>query len=179
MGSKKPRPGIQDDNSENRIKDMDDEGVDAHFLIPTSWLSLVGVDDASIEIAMTRAFHRHMAEFCGAHPDRLTGPIVASTRRVDEAVREIREWGKAKWAVAVMQLLAEGLPADHPSLDPIWREAQEYDLPIANHSFTWTPPYYPGYRDLYDNIFLGRLAAHPWGAMWFAAAFIGGGLFDR
>jgi hypothetical protein len=90
MGSKKPRPGIQDDNSENRIKDMDDEGVDAHFLIPTSWLSLVGVEDASIEIAMTRAFHRHMAEFCGAHPDRLTGPIVASTLRVDDRRRVIR-----------------------------------------------------------------------------------------
>src|ERR1700733_15403875 len=27
MGSKKPRPGIQDDNSENRVKDMNDEGV--------------------------------------------------------------------------------------------------------------------------------------------------------
>ena len=78
-----------------------------------------------------------------------------------------------------MPLLAEGLPADHPTLEPIWREAEAHDLPIANHSFTWTPPYYPGYRDLYDNIFLGRLAAHPWGAMRFAAAFIGGGVFDR
>jgi uncharacterized protein len=179
MGSKRPRPGIQDDQAENRVKDMDDEGTDVHFLIPTSWLSLVGVDDASIEVGLTRAFHRHMAEFCGAHPDRLKGPIVASTRQPDEAVREIRTWAKSKWAVAVMPLLAEGLPADHPSLEPIWREAQEHDLPIANHSFTWTPPYYPGYRDLYDNIFLGRLAAHPWGAMRFAAAFIGGGVFDR
>jgi predicted TIM-barrel fold metal-dependent hydrolase len=120
-----------------------------------------------------------MAEFCAGHPDRLTGPIVASTRQPEEAVKQIREWGKAKWAVAVMPLLAEGLPADHPSLEPIWAEAAAHDLPIANHSFTWTPPYYPGYRDLYDNIFLGRLAAHPWGAMRFAAAFIGGGVFDR
>ena len=93
---------------------MDDEGTDVHFLIPTSWLSLVGVDDTSIEIGLTRAFHRHMAEFCGSHPDRLKGPIVASTRRPEEAVREIRTWGKSKWAVAVMPLLAEGLPADHP-----------------------------------------------------------------
>ena len=85
MGSKKPRPGIQDANADNRVKDMDDEGTDVHFLIPTSWLSFVGVDDASIEVAMIRAFHRHMADFCGSHPERLTGPIVASTRRVDEA----------------------------------------------------------------------------------------------
>ena len=152
----------------------------SHFLIPTSWLSLVGVDDASIEVAMIRAYHRHMAEFCAPYPDRLKSPIVASARRARRGRARNPPMGQsAKWAVAVMPLLAEGLPADHPSLEPIWREAQEYDLPIANHSFTWTPPYYPGYRDLYDNIFLGRLAAHPWGAMRFVAAFIGGGVFDR
>ncbi|HUB45908.1 MAG TPA: amidohydrolase family protein [Acetobacteraceae bacterium] len=179
MGSRRPRPGIQDDQASNRVLDMDDEGTDVHFLIPTSWLSLVGLDDTSIEVAMIRAYHRHMADFCGQFPERLKSPIIASARQPGEAVREIRQWGKSPWAVAVMPLLAEGLPADHPSLAPIWQEAQEFDLPIANHSFTWAPPYYPGYRDLWDNIFLGRLAAHPWGAMRFVAAFIGGGLYDQ
>ncbi|HTW69819.1 MAG TPA: amidohydrolase family protein [Acetobacteraceae bacterium] len=179
MGSRKPRAGVQDDQARNRVLDMDDEGTDVHFLIPTSWLSLCGLDDASIEVAMIRAYHRHMADFCGQFPDRLKGPIVASARNPQAAVQEIRQWGKAPWAVAVMPLLAEGLPADHPSLHPIWQEAQEFDLPIANHSFTWTPPYYPGYRDMWDNIFLSRLAAHPWGAMRFVAAFIGAGLFDQ
>ena len=179
MGSRRPRPGVQDDQARNRVLDMDDEGTDVHFLIPTSWLSLCGLDDASIEVAMIRAYHRHMADFCGQFPDRLKGPIVASARQPEAAVQEIRQWGKAPWAVAVMPLLAEGLPADHPSLHPIWQEAQEFDLPIANHSFTWTPPYYPGYRDMWDNIFLSRLAAHPWGAMRFVASFIGAGLFDQ
>ena len=35
MGSKQPRTGVQDDQAENRVKDMDDEGADAHFLVPT------------------------------------------------------------------------------------------------------------------------------------------------
>jgi uncharacterized protein len=179
MGSKKPRQGIQDDQAANRVADMDDEGTDAHFCIPTSWLSFVGLDDPSIEIAMIRAYHRHMADFCGQFPGRLTSMVVASTRLPDEAVREIREWGKSRWAVAVMPLLAKDLPADHPSLEPIWAAAEEYDLPIANHSFTWNPPYYPGYLDLWENIFLGRLAAHPWGAMRFVGSFIGGGIYDR
>ncbi|MGH7098912.1 MAG: amidohydrolase family protein [Stellaceae bacterium] len=179
MGTKKPRQGIQDDQARNRIADMDDEGTDVHFLIPTSWLSFVGVDDPTIEIAMIRAYHRHMQDFCGQAPDRLKSMIVASTRAPEEAVRQIREWGKSRWAAAVMPLLAKDLPADHPALEPIWREAQEYDLPIANHSFTWNPPYYPGYQDLWDNIFLGRLAAHPWGAMRFVGSFIGGGIYDR
>jgi uncharacterized protein len=178
-GTKMPRPGIQDDQPANRVADMDDEGVDTHFLIPTSWLSLVGLDDPALEIGMVRAYHRHMADFCADHPDRLKSLIVASSRAVPEAVREIREWGKSKWAVAVLPLLAKDLPADHPDLDPIWQAAADHDLPIANHSFTWNPPYYPGYLDLWENIFIGRAAAHPWGAMRFVASFIGGGIYDR
>ena len=178
-GTKMPRPGVQDDQAANRVADMNDEGVDTHFLIPTSWLSLVGLDDPALEVNMIRAYHRHMADFTANHPDRLKSLIVASSRVVPEAVREIREWGKSKWAVAVLPLLAKDMPADHPDLYPIWEAAAEHDLAIANHSFTWNPPYYPGYQDLWDNIFLGRLAAHPWGAMRFVGAFIGGGIFDR
>src|SRR5437763_15643573 len=39
MGSKMPRPGVRDGQAANRVKDMDDEGPDSHFLIPTSWIS--------------------------------------------------------------------------------------------------------------------------------------------
>jgi predicted TIM-barrel fold metal-dependent hydrolase len=177
-GSKLPRPGVQDDDAANRIRDMDDEGTDAHFLVPGGWSSTIGLDDPSLETGMIRAFHRHMADFCGRYPDRLKGPIVASTRDVEAAVQEIREWGKAKWAVAVKPQIYK-IPADHPSLEPIWRAAADYDLPIVHHSSTWNPPYFPGVEDVWDNIFLGRLASHPWGAMRFVAAFIGGGILDR
>ena len=177
-GSKLPRPGVQDDEAANRVMDMDDEGTDVHFLVPSGWSGLIGVDDPSLETGMIRAFHRHMAEFCGRFPDRLQGPIVASTRDVDAAVKEIREWGNAKWAVAVKPQIST-IPADHPSLDPIWRAAADHDLPVVHHSSTWNPPYFPGYADLWDNIFLGRLASHPWGAMRFIAGVIGGGIMDR
>jgi predicted TIM-barrel fold metal-dependent hydrolase len=76
-------------------------------------------------------------------------------------------------------MLAPDIPPDHPDLDPIWRAAADHGLPIAHHSSTWNPPYYPGYRDVWENIFLGRMASHPWGAMRFVASFIGGGIFDR
>jgi hypothetical protein len=35
-GSRLPRPGVQDDQAANRVRDMDDEGTDIHFLIPSS-----------------------------------------------------------------------------------------------------------------------------------------------
>lgn len=178
-GSKPARPHVQDDAPKNRVLDMDDEGSDVHFLIPTGWTSVVGLDDVTLEIGLIQAYHRYMADFCGQFPERLKGLIVASTRNVEEAVREIQQWGTSKWAVAVLPLLATDIPADHPDLEPIWQTAQAHDLAIVNHSFTWNPPYFPGYQDLWDNIFLGRLASHPWGAMRFIAAFIGAGLMDR
>src|SRR5579884_297389 len=178
-GGKRPRPGVQDAAAEGRVLDMDEEGTDVHLLIPGSFMSFVGLDDPSYEVALCRAYHRHIADFCGQFPDRLKSLIVASGRDVDAAVGEIRQWGKSKWAVAVKPLLPPDMPVDHPDLDPIWRAAADHDLPIAHHSSTWNPPYYPAYRDVWDNIFLGRLASHPWGAMRFIASVIGGGIMDR
>ena len=178
-GSKQPRVGVQDDQADNRIKDMDDEGADAHFLVPTLWMSVVGHPDADLAAGLIRAYHRHAAAFCGPFPGRLQTAIVASARNVDEAVREIHRWGTSKWAVAVLPALAPDLPVDHPDLEPIWRAAEEHDLPVVHHSNTWNPPYFPAYRDVWDNIVLGRLASHPWGGMRFMAAFIGAGIMDR
>ena len=178
-GSKHPRVGVQDDQPANRIADMDDEGVDAHFLVPTLWVSAVGLPDVALEVGLIRAYHRHAADFCGYAPTRLRTAIVASTRAVDEAVSEIRRWGTSRWAAAVLPVIARDVPIDHPDLEPIWAAAEEHDLPIVHHSNTWNPPYFPGYQDLWDNIFLGRMASHPWGGMRFTAAFIGAGIMDR
>ena len=178
-GSKQPRVGVQDDQAANRVADMDDEGADAHFLVPTLWGSVVGLDDVSLEVGLIRAYHRHAADFCGQFPHRLKTAIVASTRNVPEAVREIEQWGSSRWAVAVIPLLDKDVPVDHPDLEPIWQAAQEHDLAIVHHSNTWNPPYFPAYQDVWDNIFLGRLASHPWGGMRFMAAFIGAGILDR
>jgi hypothetical protein len=95
-GTSQPRPGVQDDLAENRVRDMDDEGTDAHFLIPTSWISVVGLPDVELEVGLIRAYHRHAADFCGQFPTRLKTMIVASTRNVGEAVSEIRRWGTSK-----------------------------------------------------------------------------------
>ena len=87
--------------------------------------------------------------------------ILASAISVEEAVGEIHRWGNDRWAVAVMPIGGFDMPVDHPDLEPIWKAAAEHDLPIVHHSSTWNPPHFPGYRDLWDNIFLGRLASHP------------------
>jgi predicted TIM-barrel fold metal-dependent hydrolase len=43
------------------------------------------------------------------------------------------------------------MPVDDPDLEPIWAAADEADLPIMYHAFTIETPYFPGYRDIWDN----------------------------
>ena len=40
-------------------------------------------------MAMYRAYHRWMADYCGAYPNRLGGVILAGARDVDGALAEI------------------------------------------------------------------------------------------
>jgi predicted TIM-barrel fold metal-dependent hydrolase len=177
-GYRDPRPGIQDDQPANRVRDMDDEGADAHLLVPTQWHSVVGLD-IGLELGLVRAYHRYLDDFCGESPERLKGMLVASTRDVEEAVREIRAWGSSSWASSVLPLVPLDRPLDHPDHEPIWAEAEAHGLAVIHHSDTWCYPYFPGYRDVWDNLFLGRSASHPWGAMRFVAALIGAGILDR
>ena len=135
--------------------------------------------DVSLEVGLIRAYHRHMGEFCGPYPDRLKGPIVASTRDVDAAVRGDQRMGQiemgGRGAAAARQRHA-GRP---PVLEPIWQAAEDHDLAIVHHSFTWSPPYFPAYDQMWDNVYLARLCSHPWGAMRFMAGFLAGGMLDR
>jgi hypothetical protein len=88
--------------------------------------------------------------------------IVVSNRAIDASVQEIKAWARAPWAAGIHPNLEEGMPIDHPSLEPIWAAANDAGLCVTHHSFTAG---YPGYGDLWDNPFIGRTASHPWGAM--------------
>jgi len=173
MGTRFPTPGGADDNAEARIRDMDEEGVDVQLMLPpTPPIS----DDVEIEVGFIRAGHRFTTDFCSKYPHRLKSLIVVSNKAIDVSVEEIKAWARAPWVAGIYPHLDEGVPIDHPDLEPIWAAANEAGLCVAHHSFTEG---YPGYRDLWDNPFIGRTASHPWGAMRAMTAFFGAGIMDR
>ena len=173
MGSRFPTPGGADDNFEARIRDMDEEGVDVQLMLPGT---PPASDDVEIEVGFIRANHRFTNDFCSKYPHRLKSLIVVSNKAIDVSVEEIKTWASAPWAAGIYPHLDEGVPIDHPDLEPIWAAANEAGLCVAHHSFTEG---YPGYRDLWDNPFIGRTASHPWGAMRAMTAFFGAGIMDR
>src|ERR1041384_1942515 len=167
MGKRYPTPGGSDDDVEARIRDMDEEGVDVQLMMPSH---PPATDDIEIELAFLRANHRFTDDFCSKYPQRLKSLIVVTNRAVSQSVEEIRRWGRSRWAVGIQAHLTIGFPLDHPDLEPIWAAADEAGLCVAHHSFTTG---YPGYRDLWDNPFIGRTASHPWAAMRAVRAFFG------
>ena len=175
-----PQHGVSDENAAGRIMDMDLEGRDIDVIIPGTWANgLSKLEDQSLAHGLYSAYHRYMREYCSHEPDRLKSLILAPASDVEWAVSEVKSLLNEKWVVAVAPVLPEGMPVDHPDLDPLWEVMNDAHLPILHHSFTFEPPYFPGYRDMWGNLAVARTAAHPWGAARLLSYLIVGRIFDR
>ena len=71
------------------------------------------------------------------------------------------------------------MPIDDPDLEPIWKASSEGNFPIMYHGFHIEPPYFPGYRDIWDNPAMGRCAGQTWGGQRFLSFMLMGGMLDR
>jgi hypothetical protein len=176
---KDPSPRVDADPAE-RIKDMDEEGVDVNLTLPSGWFGTWTLSESpAVETMMYRAYHQWMQDYCGAYPERLTGVILVSARDIAGGLREIAHWATQRWPLGLFVYAPYGTPLDHPDLEPFWAAAQEYDLAVVLHTFTVMPPYAPGGLDTWDNLWLQRSAAHPWCGMRNMAALLGSGVMDR
>ena len=131
-----------------RIADMDLEGVDVNLMLPSGWFGCwTTIDDVGLETSVYEAYHRWMADYCAAFPDRLKGVIVVAARDVKSSLAELQRAAKESWPLAVFVYAPYQFPLDHPDLEPIWKTAADNDLSIALHTFTVMPPYAPGGLD--------------------------------
>ena len=176
MGAVFPAAGTADDQIDTRISEMDREGVDVQLLVPAVPIL---EDDPEMEAGFIRAYNRFINDLCTKYPKRLKSLMVVSGTNIEVSQAEIRKWGRSRWAVGIWPSSGIQKPLDHPDLESIWAACADEGLCVTHHSFTWTPPYFPGYRDMWDNLFLSRSAAHPWGGMRAMGSFIGSGIMDR
>lgn len=180
MRTSKPiAPDVAEDNARGRLSDMDDEGADVHFIIAGTWAFAAPALDHDLMLGLYRAYHRYIAEYCSADPRRLKSHIIAPGNDPQWAARTIREFGRQDWAAAVWPTLPMDLAIDDPDLDPIWEAAQEMGLPVMYHGFTVEPPYYPGYRDIWNNAAMSRAAGQVWGGQRFLTFMLISGILDR
>jgi predicted TIM-barrel fold metal-dependent hydrolase len=162
-----------------RIKDMDREGIDIAVLFATVVSSFCSLKTVEFEIAMICAYHRWLADYCSAYPERLKGVAVLPMRDPERAAEMIRQVAREPWTVGVyLSGHIEDRLLDHPGLHPIWQACQDTDLPACFHGGTARPPYGLGTFDMTNNLFLQHSATNPFECMRALASLIGGGVLD-
>ena len=109
---------------------------------PGTWANgLSRLEDVTLAEGLYSAYHRYMRQFCSTNPDRLKSITLAQAADIEWAVSEVKAVSQEKWVVAVAPVLPEGMPVDHPDLDPLWEVMNDAHLPILHHSFTFEAPY--------------------------------------
>ena len=121
---------------EARLSDQDRDGVAAEVIYPTVGMQLCNHRDADYKKACFDAYNRWIAEYCGAHPDRLLGVGQTAVRSPSEAIEDLHAIKDA----GLRGVMMPGLPAvedyDSPIYDDLWRVAVELGLPLSFHILT-------------------------------------------
>lgn len=129
------RKGLYD--PKERLKDMDQDGVDACVLFSDnrSAMALLRYASGNQQLEAVKAYNNYMLqEWQGTNPDRIVGLAQMPNAGVEGNVAELTR---------VKKLGARGIiPRNWPSGknevssedDPFWAACQEMDIPVANHN---------------------------------------------
>ena len=125
---------------EERIKDMDADGIDMALLYPSQGLLLYAHPDSELLTAMCKAYNDWLAEFCGAFPDRLKGIAMLDIDNIPSGIREMERCAKLGLMGAMISVYpAEQKAYDRPEYEPLWAAAQDLGLPLSLHLATNRP----------------------------------------
>lgn len=121
---------------DERIKVMDQEGIDRALLYPSLGLEWeTSSTDPYLVAAHCRVYTDWLVQFCQHDTERLLPVAHISLMDVEEAARETRR--VAEMGVKGLMVLAypptNGVPFGETLYDPFWSAAQEVGLPVSIH----------------------------------------------
>ncbi|HZS13270.1 MAG TPA: amidohydrolase family protein [Candidatus Dormibacteraeota bacterium] len=119
---------------EQRLKDMDEGGVDAQILFPTAGFWLYGLDDPDLLRACFVAWNNWVRDFCRGKEDRLRGVAFLSVDDVQWAVAEMKRCKEMGLVAANIPLVPLGAPYSDLTYEPLWSAAEDLDMPLTSHT---------------------------------------------
>ncbi len=120
-------------SAKDRLQVMDAEDTWISVNYPTLFLRWPVAEDPALNQALTRSYNNWIADISDQCPDRLKWVTLVDMHDPEEAAREMRRT-KTMGSVGVMVLgdyNAKSL--DHPDFAPVWRTAQDLDMPVNVH----------------------------------------------
>ena len=119
-----------------RLPEQDRDGVAGEIIYPTVGMVLCNHQDLDYKHACMDAYNLWIAEYCGAHPDRLFGVGQTAMRTPEEGIADlesIRELG-------LKGVMMPGVPGledyDSPIYDDFYEAAVDLGLPLSFHILT-------------------------------------------
>jgi predicted TIM-barrel fold metal-dependent hydrolase len=123
-----------------RLAAMDRQGVDVHVIFPSLFLALAP-ETPAVELALSRAYNRFLADRCAGSAGRLRWVMQPSLKNMDATVADLA-WARRHGAVGVhMRGLEGNRPIDDPDFYPVYEVAQDLDMPICVHIGNASPAF--------------------------------------
>lgn len=143
IGRIDPEQGCQDNPgaqiAADRLRDMDEIGVDKALLFPTLFAEyLPAVDNPDLAYALSRAYNNWIYDFCAAAPGRLFPVGVLPMQDPSFAIEEARRIAARGFKAAFIRPAFDHQQnfLSHRMYRPLWRALEELNLTAAIHAST-------------------------------------------
>jgi len=119
-----------------RLREQDEDGVDAEVLFPPVFASrfIEGIADRDVYVALVRAYNTFLAQdYCAVAPDRLVGCAVVPVSGIDDAVAELRRVHELGIRAVALHQFPNGGGGPKPDDDRFWEAALDLGVALAPH----------------------------------------------
>ena len=132
---------------EERLRDMEADGVDAEVIFPNKGLSMWATPDPEFAMACCRCWNDWAWETFGPHNARMSPMACLATGDLEGSIAEVQR--AAKLGFRGLTLPSKPIFGPHdarqpnynlPMFDPLWAAIQDVDLPMTFHVSTGRDP---------------------------------------
>jgi predicted TIM-barrel fold metal-dependent hydrolase len=166
------------DDLQQRLRDIDREGVLQQILFPSAGLWVMRMRDPELWLAACQAYNDWMAEEVMSVSERFIGAAMLPLASTADAVAELqRAAGLGYRTVMLAVAPPEGREFNNPDWDALWAAAAEADMALSFHVGTGSDPrfgkgpgavvanyvetFVPGQRTVTQMVTSGALDRHP------------------
>jgi uncharacterized protein len=176
LQSSVPRPRLKDrpsavtmqeavalgtDVGEDRIREMDDHGIQMQVV---SWISPAQLAPADQAVSLTRAANDRLAEAIRANPTRLSGFAVLPWQEPAAAAAEL---DRAVTDLGLKGALLAGRPGvaflDDPKYASVLRKLSDLRVPLYVHPFSPVPQVHEAYYSGFSPLVSAEFSLSAWG----------------
>ena len=119
---------------QQRLKEQDQDGVDAELLFATEARNS-SIQDKAAFLAIVKAFNDYfIEEYCGVAPDRLVGVAVMPDIGVEEDIIEMKRCKEKGFKAVRLHTFPSGKSFPTPEDDRFWAAALDLNMPLTIHT---------------------------------------------